>query len=359
LTEFLVRLAPQDRLLARDANRHLSGRRSAELRPRQVTPPPLPGNKPVLVRRFELPRQMEWLHLRNEWHWFFAVGVTPRRTTLVRGVWEGELQSLSWDCPAEAVKNSLVFEPTHERGSRVVLTTLSGPLLDEKRFPAADRFFGLECVAGTPAWLKPQHWPAAFGEDSVWAAHVAGGRAVLSCLDKRGRLQRTIDVTGELLSGAERSQSTRLCLAAFPNGAAIALGNRLVLTGDTGLTRVELPGQAVGLFATLPHTRKGIAVMLEHGAVLHWIGAPGLIELDHDLNSPLGAFVPGGPLVLVSDAQTILLDVDARGVQKVTRVELTGQRPVGVTGTASPGQFALLGAKGEMTVYRVPTASCE
>jgi hypothetical protein len=111
----------------------------------------------------------------------------------------------------------------------------------------------------------------------------------------------------------------------------------------------------VGLFATLPHTRKGIAVMLEHGAVMHWIGAPGLIELDRDLNSPLGAFVPGGPLVLVSDAQTMLLDVDARGVQKVTRVELTGQRPVGVSATASPGQFAVLGAKGELTIYRIPT----
>lgn len=94
--------------------------------------------------------------------------------------------------------------------------------------------------------------------------------------------------------------------------------------------------------------------MLEHGAVLHWVGAPGLIELDRDLGSPLGTFVPGGPLVLLSDSHLLLLDVDSRGVQKVTRAELTGQRPVGITATSSPGQFAVLGEKGEMTVYRVP-----
>jgi len=94
--------------------------------------------------------------------------------------------------------------------------------------------------------------------------------------------------------------------------------------------------------------------MLQHGAVMYWLGAPGLIELDRDIFSPQGAFVPGGPLVLISDAQVVLFDVDSRGVQKVTRVEVTGQRPVGVSATNSVGQFAVLGAKGAMTVYQVP-----
>jgi hypothetical protein len=79
-----------------------------------------------------------------------------------------------------------------------------------------------------------------------------------------------------------------------------------------------------------------------------------LIELDRDLPSPLGTFVPGGPLALLSDSRLLLLDVDSRGVQRVTRAELTGQRPVGMCATSSPGQFAVLGTKGEMTVYRVP-----
>jgi hypothetical protein len=118
------------------------------------------------------------------------------------------------------------------------------------------------------------------------------------------------------------------------------------------LWKFELRGQVVGLAATLPHTRAGLAVMLEHGAMMYWLGAPGLIQLDSDISSPQGTFVPGGPLVLISDAQLMLIDVDSRGVQKVTRVAVTGQRPVGVSATDSVGQFAVLGANGEMTVYQ-------
>ncbi|TXT50565.1 MAG: Uncharacterized protein FD140_2349, partial [Limisphaerales bacterium] len=40
-TDCLVRLAPEDRLLARDANRHIAARRAAELHRRRTTPPPL------------------------------------------------------------------------------------------------------------------------------------------------------------------------------------------------------------------------------------------------------------------------------------------------------------------------------
>ena len=355
LMESLVHLAPQDCLLARDANRYLSDHRSAELRAQPVISRPPAGGQPVVLRRLELPRQIQWLHLRREWHWFFAAGVTPKRLTLVRGIWENEVQSISWDCPAEMVKNGLIFEPTRERGKAVALATVSGPPLAQKPLPAADMFFNQECVAGTPAWLPQAGFPFAFGEESIWSGHVAAGRAVLSCHNKRGTLQSTTDVTDDLLIGAERSHSTRLCLATFANRAAIALGNRLVFTrGIGGLDRVELPGQVVALVPTLPHTRQGIVALLENGAAMLWLGANELIELDRDLAAPMGAFVPGGPLVLVSNRQMLLLDVDARGVRRVTRVELTGQPPVGLSATASPGQFALLTTTGEITVYQVP-----
>jgi tetratricopeptide (TPR) repeat protein len=356
LMEFLVRLAPQDRLLARDANRHLSGRRETERRVRRVTPTPVDWNKPEVVRRFELPRQIDWVRLRNESNWFYALGISEKRLTLARGIWEGEIQSTTWQCAAGVVRSgALIFEPTGEQGRAVTLALPGMPHLGQQKLPASDLFFGQQCLAGTPHWLTNDHYPVAYGEEVIWTAHVALGRAVLSCHDKGGRLQRTLDVTDELLRDAERGEKTRLCLVAIGNGAAIALGNRAVLTrSDGGVTRLELPGQVTGLHPTLPHTRVGLAILLDHGAALHWIGAPGLIELDRDIAAPMAAFVPGGPLVLLSDAQMVLLDADSRGVQKATRVEVTGQRPMGVSATSSPGQFAVLGAKGEMTVYRMP-----
>ncbi len=356
LLDHLVRLAPQDRLLSRDANRYLAERRSAELRASRAAPPPIPGNKPAVRRRFELPRQIQWLQLRREGHWFYALGVTAKRLTLLRGIWEGEYQSLSWDCPAEAVKPGFVFEPTAEQGKAVALARPDGSALAQKRFPAADLFFSQECVAGTPSWLPTQGFPFAIGEDAVWAVHLAADRAILSCYDKTlGRLQRTIDITDDLLSNAERSNDAYLSLAVLANRVAIALGNRLVLMrGDGGLTRVELPGQAVRVVATIPNTRQGVAVMLHNGAVMYWIGADACIELDRDIPSPIGAFIPGGPLVLASGLRVLLLEMDSRGVQSVTRLELTGQRAVGVSGAANPGEFAVLGEHGEMTVYRMP-----
>lgn len=356
LLEHLVRLAPQDRLLSRDSNRYLAGRRSAELRARRVEPLHVPGKKPVVHRRIELPRQIGWLQLRSEGHWFYVLGTTPKRLTLLRGVWEGQFQSLSWDCPAEAVKNGFVFEPTMERGRAVVLERADGTALLQKRFPAADLFFNQECTAGTPPWMPPGGFPIAIGEDAVWSVHLASHRAIVSCYDKvQGRLQRTIDVTDELLNDAERTQETRLSIAVLGNAFAVALGNRLVLTrGDGGLKQVALPGQAIGMVATIPNTRRGAALMLNHGAVLHWVGTDGYIELDRDIQSPVGTFIPGGPLVLVSGTQGLLLEADTRGVHSVVRSELESQRIVGVCSTASPAEFAALNESGMLTIYRVP-----
>jgi tetratricopeptide (TPR) repeat protein len=354
LLQFLQQLAPEDRLLTRDANRHLAGRRSAELRVRRVIDVPARGEKPKIIHRFELPRQMEWLQLRRESHWFYAAGVTQNRLTLARGIWEGEFQSVSWNCSAQLAKNGLVLEPTGEQGAAVAVATIGGPPLSQRKMPAFDNFFGQECLAGTPAWLPPQGFSFTFGEESCWSGHVAAGRAVLTCHDKVGRLQQSIDITEELLAGAVRNAGTRFCLKSVGNGVAIALGNRLVLTRTDGaarLARVELPGQVIGLVATLSHTRQGVVALLEQGAALCWFGTELVIGLDRDLAALMGTFVPGGPLVLASGTELSLIEVDSTSVRKETRMELP-YRAVGVVGTASPVQFAVLGAQGEVTVYR-------
>lgn len=355
LLEWLVRLAPQDRLLTRDVNRYVAGRRAAELRTRRPAPPPLPGKRPTVRRSFELPRQIQWLRLCHEWHWFFALGVTLGRMTIVRGVWEGEFQSLSWDCPGAALKHEFVFEPTAERGRAIAVARAVGPPFPVKRFPVADVLFNQECGAGTPPWLPQPGYPFAFGEDVLWSVPVlTNGRVVLSCHDKsRGRLERTIDVTNELLAGVTPGRETRLSLAVMDNAVAVAWGNRLVLTNDDGtLTRVELPGQITGLVPTLPNTRRGVAVLLNQGAVMYWRGGKEYIELDRDLRSPLAAFIPAGPLVLASDSRVHLYEVNSHGLQSVSRLELPGQRVAGVSGTAAPGEFAVLSERGHMTLFR-------
>ncbi|MEW6158744.1 MAG: hypothetical protein AB1813_15065, partial [Verrucomicrobiota bacterium] len=297
LVSAVVRLEPDDRLLERDANRFLAQRRAAQARAIRITPPPLPGPKPDVHRRFELPRQIQWLKMRSEWHWFFALGVTPKHVIVLRGIWEGEYQTLSWPYTAETVRHGMYFESAGEQGNALILALVNGAAVELKRFPATDRFFSRECLAGTPTWFPSQGFPFAIGEEVLWTIHVASGQAVLACHQKRdGHLLRTIDITNDLLHDAERSSETRLSLAAIGNSVAVALGNRLVLTsGDGQLARVDLPGQAKQVVATPMHTRRGVAVMLDHGAVMHWLGMAESIHLDRDLVAPMGAFVPGGP----------------------------------------------------------------
>ena len=355
LVESLVRLVPQDRLLARDGNRFLADRREARRQSALRTPPPLPAKKPFVIRRIELPRQMEWLALRNEWHSFFAAGVTANRLTVVRGVWEGEFQSVSWDCPTQLAKTGLLFEPTGDRGNALAVAVLNRKPLLEQRFPATPQFFNQSCMVGTPSWYPLQMLPFAFGEHSVWCGHVAAGQAVLSCHDKRGKLLRTLDVTADLLTDAERAERTRLCAVAIGTGVAMALGNRLIVNrGDGGMRRIDLPGQVIALAATPLHTRQGIAIFMEHGAAMHWVGGDNLIELDRDIASPKGLFVPGGPLVLISEGQGMLVNVQGQNLQSVCRFELPNRHAIGLSATSSPNQFATLGSTGDLTLYGIP-----
>ena len=196
----------------------------------------------------------------------------------------------------------------------------------QKTFPASDALFNQECSVGTPTWIpRGLNICVAFEADAVWTLNWdQSGRLILSCHDKGRNLQRTLDITDPMREGQDPNGGNGIWnMAAMAQGVAVTTDNRLVVTQPDGkLVSLTLPHQAERLCPTLPHTRQGVAVMLKHGAVMHWRGAQELIELDRDIESARAAFVPGGPLVLISGSQGILLEVDARGVHGVTRFEL-------------------------------------
>lgn len=354
LTSALTALSPGDRLLGRDVNRFREGRREALRLKVRTTPPPAPGASAEKVRVFRLQPGWDWFALREEHHRFFAAGRRADRLCLARGTWEGVCQYLHWDVPASQVRNvGVLFEPAGLDGQSVFFGLGSGTDLADQVFALDDGPGGAACRVGTPSWLPRERLPLAVGDESIWCGHVAAGSGVLSCHDRRGRLLQTIDVTRDLLADAERTDGTRLCLTCVGNTAAMALGNRLILgLGTGGLRQFDLPGQVVGLVPTLRHQRRGVVILMEHGASILWMGAPGLIELDRDLERPLAAFVPGGPLALVSGQSMHLVDVDNTGVRRVGRMRLDGAVPAGVSGASEHGRLGILTADGRMVVYR-------
>src|SRR4029077_18898488 len=122
-----------------------------------------------------------------------ALGFTRKRMTVLRGVWEGEFQSLTWDSSHDAS----LFEPTAERGKTIALSSLTPLPVPRKIFPASDALFNQECSVGTPVWIpQGMSFGAAFEADAVWPLNPAqNARRPLPCHDKRGNLQRTLDIT--------------------------------------------------------------------------------------------------------------------------------------------------------------------
>jgi len=353
--ECLERLAPEDRLLRRDGHRYVEEFSTRSRLVQREFWRPQSSGEIAAIHHFDLPRQMEWMHLKREGVCFYALGATSKRLTLLRGFWDEEIQSLSWPCTAVSARQGLIFEPTYEAGRQVALAVLSRPALVTQQFPPLDTGLRGACVVGTPSWLAPQQYPFAFGDDVVWSAYLAAGQAVLSCYDKEGRLLRTLDVTRTLLEKAERNPQTRLCLASLQRTVVVALGNRLVFVeGSRQMHGRDLPGQVTGLAPALPHTRQGVAVMLDRGAVLAWSGDDECHDLDQDLPSPRGAFVPGSELVLVSGHQGRVFQLDdPAGIKSKSFKHASGGPMVGVCATGVRGQFAVLSRTGKMTMYGV------
>jgi tetratricopeptide (TPR) repeat protein len=357
LVRLLYRLAPGDRLLPRDGNRHLASRRARQLvAHRAATVSPAPACQATrALKILELPRHMEWICVRASGPWFFAAGVTPKHLILLRGTWEGEFQSLTWNCSATAVKQGFVCEPVNQPGNRRVMISVAGhDNLKEQLFPP-DLFISRSCVAGTPAWLSREFYPFTVADNNLWSTHVAGGKAVLSCYGLEGGLLRTLDITEDLLTHALRDEKSRLYLGHIGQGAVVALGNRMLVPhGDGTMDRVELPGQARGLVPTLLHTRPGVLALLEQGAVMHWLGHETLITLDQDTTWISAAWTPSGKLVLVSATEICLVDVDARGIHGVKRMSWHGQPPLAVVSAGEPDQFAVFTPRGQVSIYNVP-----
>jgi tetratricopeptide (TPR) repeat protein len=362
----LIQLAPHDRLLIRDANRHLSHRRAAEVqsgrsqeahrRPSTSPRPGTDGQVPRLIRTFVLPPSLEWLAVRTESRWFYVLGGNEAQTRIVRGVWEGEFQSLPAGVSMAGLRRGFTLEPTAEGGRGLALYCPAEPPVARVVFPAADLFFSQECVVETPAWLPPRALPVTFGPSAAWSLHAAAGRVVLSSHDRSGDLLQTLDVSAELLPSSSRGvPAGPLCLAVLPQGVAMAADRRLLVLRPNGaFMRIELPSPAVRLFLSPAYARAGVGVAMRQGALVHWWGARDWVELDAELPEPLAAFLPGGPVLLASRGECRLVNADSRGVHHVTRFTAPERDLVAAVPAGEPGEFALFTRTGTVHVFAAP-----
>jgi hypothetical protein len=357
----LPRLAPDDRLLSRDSYRYLAERRDARLQRRRLCFQPTPARRAAveLEATFHLPFAARWLSVCSRGRSFYVGGTANGELTLIRGLLEETtrghgFQVLRWPMPAVGGPLTLQLTATASPEEWVALALAHAGPLAEQRFAGDDLHGPLSVRAGTPGWLPGNTVGLAFAEGDVWTLHHAVCRWIVSncCLD--GRVVWTGDVTEGLMPEVGDKLGSWPMLAAHPAGAMIVLNQRLVLARSHRLQlKWALPRRATGLVPTPAGQLGGALVLLESGAVMHWMSSDDVVRIDDELDGPRGAFLPRERLVLVAPGQGKCLTMDAPHATEARRF-LVPKRPIiGVVPGPEEDQFAVFFEHGEVACFRI------
>jgi hypothetical protein len=363
LGDCLIKLAPEDKLLARDVARFRALRKERfRANQRVTTARKAPG--PILVRTFELPKGISWHTAKSCGGYFFAAGngvdkqSGRKKLFLVRGDWEGAHQIVRWPAPILSPPPLLLeFDEETSRPAQVIITPgPSHPLmrLAEKAFPAADRFPGV-VPAGTPDWLPDDLVSVCTRSNRVWLLR-----------DAEDGLSECRSLDGNLVS------SQGLAEAFADNPAAVLRSSTLVQRDYFWLAAARRlllfrQGKTIGnwqaetdiasLIPSAPNLPLCVAVRLENGVSLHWTDA--LKETTetvcNDLPNPLAAFTSDGTLVLIGNNEGRICEGTHRGVTGISAFTLLRDKPIALVRAEVPSQFAVFGEDGKVQVFRLAT----
>lgn len=349
----LTRLAPEDRLLARDAQRF------RELRPKS-TPPPVPPRVPAgQLRRIELvaagsislPRVGPWVRVCADSAGFYAVATAPKPKPTIflsRGSWRDGIQSADWADPAPE-RGPAFFLASHP--ASVFLGRPFAPRLEQRTLPTTDAFRTLPCVIGTPAWLPEDTVQVAVSRFGVWAVRVVGARIVLANFNV-GQLVDSRDVTEELQHAGATGGGTSLALAALHQGVALGYGQHLLGYGlETQVKVVDLGARVIGI-VPIHGAVNGWVALLERGAAFVSRDLATVSQFDDSLELPQAAYLGGETLVLIGGEEGIVAQVEPTTVRRVAHFTLKDGAGIGLTPAMDSRQFAVFTADGSVRRWK-------
>jgi tetratricopeptide (TPR) repeat protein len=351
LIQSLQHLVPQDRLFPRDAARFLAlQRQKATAKSSGRLAERILG--PLQIRSFELRYPVRWLDVRSCGGHFCAVGSgfgdLQDQLVAARGVWEGMTQMLTWE-----------IAPPHQplvmdvELNFAYLLCPERPLVREQVFPASDWMFNHVMRAGAPAWLPADTMALACRRESLWLLRRQPDRLLLECHLADGRLLSSLP-SAELSAAFDRP-TPRISMVAQRDFVAVGVGNKLVLYSRLGRVQTfEFDSDIVRLAGAPAHLRAALAVCLEDGVALHWIGASGFDRLDADFAAAHLAFTKMGTLVALSRRSGRLYSVYARaGAHQSVRFECPGESPLAVVCAGGADQFAVFTSEGSARLFEV------
>ncbi|MBI4615945.1 MAG: tetratricopeptide repeat protein [Planctomycetes bacterium] len=344
LVRAVARLAPGDRLLARDGARFAEARRSELPRPAR-TPA---GRSLTLVGHFELPPHVEWRAARSAGMFFYAAGFAESGPVLARSSWGGFTQEVRWDLPGTS-GFPILLDVAASPERPAILALAGGPRLDSRSFPACATF-PVGSYAQTPGWLPEGTLAFRFDSSGLpWVVREGRGELVLDSHQPGGEILTTCT-----LPVIQEPRPVLLEPLFRPDGICIAVGTRLYRNAGAPWAH-KLP-QAPRTLAGFPSLSPCLAIGFQEGGMLVRFGRrggrPRFDAFGQDLARPALAFIPGGALIAASAREGRVYDAGGTHVAVHATFEGSGSDPVAVLPAPRVGEFAVVAASGEVRIVR-------
>ncbi|HVW37630.1 MAG TPA: hypothetical protein VHB99_10010, partial [Pirellulales bacterium] len=359
------RLAPDDRLRARDAQRWLLQRQPAQ---QQVKPLGRPGGKLTLVREFALP-SLDWRAAVGTDHALYATGYRDREVVVVRVCWRAALDARHGQIARlaeEPAGRPWLVEPGVV-GRAIMLTAhpfdrapLVVHVFGHDSFPAriysANEQFPGEMSTGGHRGLSANSVAAAYA--SHYALNVAdlsadGALVINSFLSSDAQLLGLASLDLKSMAGSADGFSVRLLVR--QETLCVAAGCGLSFIRQNRSWTVPLPGTTTQLVGSAPHTRPRIGVAMEQGGLIFWgdhAAAP-RTPFASDMLEPRIALTHGGLLVAASKDEIDVYRTAENQLRLHVRVPGNGTTPLAVAPTLSANEFAIVYLGGRVAIHRV------
>jgi tetratricopeptide (TPR) repeat protein len=363
----LSRLAPEDRLLARDASRFLATR-TAAARPPALPQPRKPGSgrvgAPQPARKFRLPRALLVLAAKRcGSSQFIAVIWQKMRVVFLRGDWSGLVQEVE---AARGPWEKVVLAMDEQAGQPERVAVLVLPQVEpQDRTLAPSDVFDNALRVGVRPWLPDDTIAISLSGVLWWVLRGPPAALVLEVRTDDGKLTGSFGFP-ELLesAGGVIAHASLLVLRAQ---AWLAINEHLLLLEGGKVSRswrCETP--IVGLEASAPFLPRGAVARCERGAAVFWadhLSAEVTMQAS-ELNCPIVTFLGNGTLVLLSSVPAFgvfdgeVIDLDRRGVHSSAKFQWPNpQPPCALIATDRPDEFAIFTRDGEVQLFRVPVVA--
>jgi tetratricopeptide (TPR) repeat protein len=355
LAAAVMALAPQDRLLARDANRYPSTveRPAKPPAPAHTVRRPARPAGPTLVRAFHLGAGTTVRTVFPEGDHFFAVAARGPQLLFVRGRWDGTFRT-GWRHDAAAAETFYRIERPAPRGAALYAVPLRRPDAPLPPDIGPDPGF-LEFFLQLPPDLGAGvlYDLCRDENDVLWSLRAPADASglILHAHDASGRLVHSRDLG---LPAVPEACDTPTALVARRGTACVLYGDELIVRASGDLRRFPLHRRPTDMRVSNPHVVPRVAITFDEGGLVVWPETGNSVRFGEGLLDPVACFTGGGELVVVGRGRGMTLRVDPDGVKNVRTFDHPGDPPLAITPAGDGNTFAMFLPDGLVRVMRLP-----